>query len=122
MYLISQVSSAPSRPPPPRPARPPVPKVPVATKEPKDSAAQGPATEHHSQTASCKAKEHSKPVSPTASQPCIHLNCDATDMDEVLMKGSASDVVKNQDLDEYKSPAGSKMRIDKEEEGKLLIQ
>lgn len=116
MYLIFQVSSAPLRPPPPRPTRPAVPKIPVATKEPKDCAAQAP--DDRPQTASCNTREHSKPVSLTASQPCIHLNCDATDMDEVLMKGSASDVVKNQDLDEYKSPAGSKMRVDKEEEGK----
>ena len=49
------------------------------------------------------------------------MNSDAKDMDEVLIKGSASDVVKNQDLDEFKSPAGSKTRLEKSNDGKIKL-
>lgn len=50
-------------------------------------------------------------------QPCITVNSNTSDMNKVLMKGTANEIVKNEDLDECKSPTGSKTRVDKETEG-----
>eukprot|EP00794_Sanderia_malayensis_P011104 gene11102-12273_t len=79
---------------PPRPSRPPC---------------QGPS--------SAVCKEFSTPVTKKENQPFITVNANATDMDEVLMKGSSLNIVQNRDLDEFKSPAGSKNKLDKDNAG-----
>eukprot|EP00795_Rhopilema_esculentum_P016264 gene16264-7647_t len=91
----SQDQTAPPKPPPPRPkSQPKLIKEPASKPEPTES--QSPTTANH---------------------PCITVNSDAKDMNEVLIKGSASDIVKNQDLDEFKSPAGSKTSLEKSNDG-----
>ena len=38
-------------------------------------------------------------------------------MNDVILKGSSLDIVLNRDLDEYKSPAGSRTKINKADQG-----
>ena len=96
---LTKDSSAPPKPPPPRPKNPP-----VIIKE-----------------LAAKADPVEEPSTQLANQPCIMVNSNTTDMNQLLMKGSANEIVKNQDLDEYKSPTGSKVRLSKEEEGKVTL-
>ena len=88
-------SSAPPKPPPPRPKNPPTVAKSVTMKE----------------------ESVQETSSQLDTQPCITVNSNTTDMNKMLLKGSANEVVKNQDLDECKSPLGSKMKLDKEDEG-----
>lgn len=95
-----QKKGAPPIPPPPRPKHPPAVVKGVVSKE--------------------------KPAQGTSAQldnqPCITVNSNTTDMNKMLMKGSANEVVKNQDLDECKSPMGSKVNMDKEGDGRRSLE
>ena len=94
-----QKKGAPPKPPPPRPKNPPPVVKGAGSKE--------------------------KPVQGTSAQldnqPCITVNSNTSDMNKMLMKGSANEVVKNQDLDECKSPVGSKMNMNKEDDGRRSL-
>jgi len=87
---LAKESSAPPKPPPPRPKNPPVIVKDIASKD----------------------ESLQETSSQLDNQPRITVNSDTTDMNKVLLKGSVNEVVKNQDLDECKSPMGSKVNVD----------
>ena len=93
---LAKESSAPPKPPPPRPKNPPVIVKDTASK---DELLLGTSSQ-------------------LDNQPCITVSSDTTDMNKVLLKGSVNEVVKNQDLDECKSPMGSKVNVDVIDKGR----
>ena len=96
---LSKDPSAPPKPPPPRPKNPP--------NVVKESEAK---VEPHVEEKSLEGT--------LANQPCITVNSDTSDMDKVLLKGSSNEIVRNEDLDECKSPTGSKLRVCKDIDGR----
>ena len=96
---LAKESSAPPKPPPPRPKNPPVIVKDIASKD----------------------ESLQETSSQLDNQPRITVNSDTTDMNKVLLKGSVNEVVKNQDLDECKSPMGSKVNVDAIDKGRKII-